>query len=55
MLTKRRPTPDAYVEADAIQSSPALTALIAEFDRMWGKRVVRTREVIEVVGTLKTT
>jgi hypothetical protein len=42
-------------EAEAIQSSPALTALIAEFDRMWGKRVIRTREVIEIAGTLETT
>jgi hypothetical protein len=42
-------------EAEAIQFSPALTALIAEFDRMWGKRVIRTREVIEIAGTLETT
>jgi hypothetical protein len=42
-------------EVEAIQSSPALTALIAEFDRMWGKRAIRTREVIEIAGTLETT
>lgn len=44
----------SLAEADAIQSSPALTALIAEFDRMWGKRVIRTREVLEIAGTLET-
>ena len=40
-------------EAEAMQSSPALAALIAEFDRMWGKRVARTREVIEIAGALE--
>lgn len=37
-------------QANAIQGSPALSALIAEFDRVWGTRVSRTREVIEMAG-----
>ena len=44
----------SLAEADAMQSSSELTALIAEFDRLWGKRVVRTREVIEIASTLET-
>jgi hypothetical protein len=36
--------------AQAILDSPALRALIAEFDRAWGSRVTRTREIMEVVG-----
>ena len=38
-----------------IITSLALTTLIAEFDRIRGKRVLRTREVIEIAGTLETT
>ena len=38
------------VQAEPIQGSPALSALIAEFDRVWGTRVSRTREVIEMAG-----
>jgi hypothetical protein len=36
--------------ADAVGTSPAIRALIAEFDARWGTRVTRTREVIEVAG-----
>lgn len=43
----------SVAEAQAIHSSPALTALIAEFDRTWGRRVARTREVIEITSTLE--
>ena len=32
--------------------SPEITALIAEFDRVWQDRVKRTREVVGVVQTL---
>jgi hypothetical protein len=39
--------PDLHA-AEAITGSPALTALIAEFDRVWGDRVTRSREVLEV-------
>ena len=37
-------------QAEAIQGSLALSVLIAEFDRAWGTRVSRTREVIEIAG-----
>ena len=36
--------------AEAVGTSPAIRALIAEFDARWGTRVTRTREVIEVAG-----
>lgn len=38
--------------AEAIGSSPAIRALIAEFDARWGTRVTRTREIIEVASQL---
>ena len=34
-------------EAEAVLDSPALSALIVEFDRVWGDRVARTREIFE--------
>jgi hypothetical protein len=37
-------------EAEALGGSPALQALVAEFDRVWHGRVTRTREVLEVAG-----
>jgi hypothetical protein len=37
--------------ARAVLDSPALRSLVVEFDRAWGARVTRTREIIEVVGT----
>ncbi|MDE2007782.1 MAG: hypothetical protein KGI51_14530 [Rhodospirillales bacterium] len=42
--------PDAEA-ALAAAASPRLPALIAEFDRVWGGRVTRTREVLECAGT----
>jgi hypothetical protein len=36
--------------AQAILGSPALAALVTEFDRAWGKRVARTREIIEIAA-----
>ena len=39
--------PDAAA-AEAISSSPTIRTLIAEFDARWGKRVTRTREIIEI-------
>src|SRR3546814_57201 len=36
----------------AAVESPALTELVAEFDRVWGTRVTRTRELIEIAGAL---
>lgn len=38
--------------AQAVTSSDAIKGLIAEFDRVWGSRVVRTREVLEVSQAL---
>ncbi len=35
--------------AEAASTSPAIGKLIAEFDRRWGTRVARAREIIEVV------
>jgi hypothetical protein len=36
--------------AEAIPGSPKLPALVAEFDRVWGTRIARTREVLEIAG-----
>jgi hypothetical protein len=41
--------PDAAA-AEAAIASPALHALVAEFDRVWGSRVTRTRELLELAG-----
>ena len=38
--------------ARTVMASDAIKALIAEFDRVWQDRVVRTREVIEVAQVL---
>ncbi len=38
--------------ARAIPGSTEIKALIAEFDRAWGDKVTRSREVVEVVQTL---
>ena len=40
--------PDAAA-AEAVSTSPAIRTLVAEFDRRWGTRVTRTREIIEVM------
>lgn len=36
----------------AVMGSDALKGLIAEFDRVWGDRVTRTREVVEQAQSL---
>ena len=36
----------------AVMASDAIKGLIAEFDRVWGTRVTRTREVVEVAQAL---
>ncbi len=41
-------------EAESILDSAALAAQIAEFDRVWGTGVERTREIVEVVEELST-
>jgi hypothetical protein len=38
--------------AEAATSGPTIAALIAEFDRRWQDRVVRSRELLEVAGEL---
>ena len=38
--------------ARAIPGSEALARLVAEFDRHWGERVVRRREILEVKQTI---
>jgi hypothetical protein len=43
--------PDAAT-AEAATASAALRALVAEFDRVWGGRVTRTRELLELAGDL---
>lgn len=40
-------------KANAIPGSDAIKGLIAEFDRLWGDRVKRSREIIEVVGSVE--
>ena len=37
---------------EALPGSPALSAMIAEFDRVWGSRVTRSREILEFAGEL---
>jgi len=42
------------VEAvQAISDSPEIKALIAEFDRCWDTRVVRTRDILSIADELK--
>ncbi len=37
---------DDLASVQAIQGSDALNALIAEFDRLWGERVTRSRDIV---------
>lgn len=39
-------------QAEAVTRSPAIAGMIAEFDRRWAGRVVRTREVIAAAQVL---
>ena len=34
--------------AEALAGSPGMRGLIAEFDRVWGDRVIRSREILEL-------
>ncbi|MBM3396051.1 MAG: hypothetical protein FJY37_15775 [Betaproteobacteria bacterium] len=43
---------DTLAAAQAIQGSAVLKQLIAEFDRVWGTRVVRTRDLVEITQVL---
>jgi hypothetical protein len=44
---------DTVADAEAIGGSAAIKGLIAEFDRAWGSRVVRTRDIFRVEDELK--
>ena len=37
----------------AVAEGPTIKPLIAEFDRCWGTRVTRTREIVEVADELR--
>lgn len=41
---------DSVAAAEAIATSPAIKALIAEFDARWGSKVTRTREILAVAA-----
>jgi hypothetical protein len=41
---------DDLAPAQAVLDSPELRTLVAEFDRAWGARVTRTRDLIETAG-----
>jgi hypothetical protein len=43
---------DDMASARAIQGSEAFKGLVAEFDRVWGDRVSRSRDFVEVVQTI---
>lgn len=42
---------DSLEQARALPGSEAMKRLVAEFDRVWGAKVVRERDRIEVVQT----
>lgn len=37
-------------EAEALATSAALAGMVAEFDRCWGGRVTRSRDILEVAA-----
>jgi hypothetical protein len=43
---------DDVAAARAISDSDALKGLAVEFDRMWGDRVTRSREIVDAVQTI---
>jgi len=43
---------DEVAGVRAIQGSDALKRLVAEFDRMWGAKVTRSRDVVEAIQTI---
>ena len=45
---------DDLARLRALPGSAALKALVAEFDRAWGDKVVRTREGVRVVQRIET-
>ncbi len=45
---------DGMARAQAIQGSDARKRLVAEFDRVWGDKVTRSRDFVEVIQTVGT-
>jgi hypothetical protein len=43
---------DELARARAVPGSAEIKTLIAEFDRVWGDKVTRTRDIVEVLQTL---
>ena len=43
---------DDVAGAQAVQGSDAFKQLVAEFDRVWGDRITRSRDIVEVVQTI---
>lgn len=43
---------DTMEAVQAISDGAAIKALIAEFDRVWGQRVVRTRDIVAISDEL---
>lgn len=43
---------DSVAAAEALQNLEGAAALVADFDRVWGDRVPRRREILEVVHEL---
>jgi hypothetical protein len=46
---------DSVAAAEAATSGETIAALVAEFDRCWGSRVTRTREILDVADELEAT
>lgn len=44
---------DTLDAVQAVGGSPAMKALIAEFDRVWSTRVVRTRDILSIADELE--
>ena len=44
---------DTLADVQAISDSAEIRALIAEFDRVWDTRVVRTRDILPIADELK--
>ena len=43
---------DSIEAAEAVTTSDAIKPLVADFDRVWGDRVSRRREILEIVQEL---
>jgi hypothetical protein len=44
---------NTLADVQAISDSPAIQALIEEFDRVWDARVVRKRDILSIADELK--